>query len=79
LSVTNYSSLRHWGYRRRLSYRALEAWPTAASDYERRLTLPAATSAIILNADIRLRCTKSRNLHITGNNHTAIGKLPDLN
>jgi len=29
--------------------------------HERRLTLPAATSAITLNADIRLRCTKWRN------------------
>jgi hypothetical protein len=32
--------------------------PNDAMGHERRLTLPAATSAITLNADIRLRCTK---------------------
>jgi hypothetical protein len=31
---------------------------TVGLGHERRLTLSAATSAITLNADIRLRCTK---------------------
>jgi hypothetical protein len=35
----------------------------AASDYERRLTLPAATSAITLNADIRLRAPSDTTGH----------------